>query len=67
VTICISEVNTAAAVPIIELAVVEASGSASVCKPCLLDPFENSVELGITNVESIVVAVEWELPRPMLK
>ena len=58
VTVRVLEINASAAIPVIELAVVEAPGSAAVRKPSLLDALEDSVELGVAHVEGIVVTVK---------
>ena len=52
------EIDAAATVPVIELAVIEAPGGAAVCEPRLLDALEDGVELGIVNVEGVVVTAE---------
>ena len=52
------EIDAAATVPVIELAVIEAPGGAAICEPGLLDALEDGVELGIANVEGVVVTVE---------
>ena len=54
----ISEIDATAAVPVIEFAVVEAPGGAAVCEPRLLDALEDGVELGIADVEGVVVTTE---------
>src|SRR6516162_404081 len=55
------EVDAAAAVPIVELAVVEAPGRAAVAQALRFDPAEDPVELAVIDVERIVMAVETAL------
>ena len=52
------EIDAAAAVPVIELTVIEAPGGAAICEPRLLDALEDGVELGIADVEGVVVTAE---------
>jgi hypothetical protein len=58
VAVRVFEIDTAATVPVIELTVIEASRSAAVCEPSLLDAFEDGVELGIADMEGVVVTAE---------
>jgi hypothetical protein len=58
VAVQIFEINPAATVPIIELAVIEAPGGAAISEADLLDPLEDGIELGIANVKGVVVPLE---------
>src|SRR2546429_3226504 len=58
VSVRVLEIDAAAAAPIVELAVVEAPGRAAVAEARLLDAAEDSVELGVGNVEREVVTLE---------
>src|SRR5262249_52246574 len=55
-TVRIPEIDPAAAVPVVELTVVEAPGGAAVRNPRLLDARQDRVELGLAHVEGVVVA-----------
>src|SRR5262249_16001679 len=58
VTVRILEVDAAAAVPVVELAVIQAPGGAAVRNPRLLDTPQDCVELGLAHVEGVVVALK---------
>jgi len=58
VAVQILEINPAATVPIIELAVIEAPGGAAISEADLLDALEDGIELGIANVKGVVVTLE---------
>src|SRR5262245_45782771 len=58
VAVQVFEIDAAATVPVIELAVIEAPGGAAVCESRLLDALEDGVELGVVNVEGVVVTAE---------
>src|SRR5205807_1839565 len=45
-------------VPIVELAVIETPGSAAVDDPGILDAAQDGIELGVADVESVVMALE---------
>src|SRR5205085_12026329 len=57
-TVRVLEINAAAAIPIVELAIVEAPRSAAIRDLRLLDATENGIKLGIAHVEGIVVALK---------
>ena len=57
-TVGILEINASAAVPVIELAVVETPGSAAIGELGVAYPLEDCVEFGIADVKGIVVAFE---------
>src|SRR5215470_3191497 len=54
----VTKIDAAAAVPIIELTVVEAPRCAAVHQLRLANAAENGIELGIADVEGVVVALE---------
>jgi hypothetical protein len=58
VAVWVFEIDAAAAVPVIELTVIEAPGGAAVCEPRPLDALEDGVELGIADVEGVMVTAE---------
>ena len=57
------KIDAAAAVPIVELAVFEAPGRAAEGDFRLLDAVEDSVELAVADMESVVVALELRSRR----
>src|SRR6516165_7145265 len=54
----VAEIDAAAAVPIIELTVVEAPRCAAVHQLRLANAAQNGIELGFADVEGVVVALE---------
>jgi len=54
----VAKIDAAAAVPVIELTVVETPGCAPVGELRLANAAEDGIELGIANVEGVVVALE---------
>src|SRR5262245_62857431 len=58
VAVRVFEIDAAATIPVIELAVIEAPGGAAVSESGLLDALEDGVELGVVNVEGVVVTTE---------
>jgi|SRR6516165_5165694 len=54
----VAKIDAAAAVPIIELTVVETPRCAAVRQLRLANAAQNSIELGIVDVEGVVVALE---------
>ena len=58
VVVQVFEINPAATVPIVELAVIEAPGGAAISEADLLDALEDGVELGIANMKGVVVTLE---------
>src|ERR1700746_1718508 len=54
----VAKIDAAAAVPIVELTVVEAPRCAAVGELCLANAAEDRIELGIADVEGVVVALE---------
>ena len=58
VTVWVLEVNASAAIPVIELAVIETPRSAPICESSLFDAVEDRVELGVVYVEGVVVAIK---------
>ena len=54
----VAKVDAAAAVPIIELTVVETPRCAAVSQLRLANTAQDCIELGIANVEGVVVALE---------
>ena len=54
----VAKIDAAAAVPIIELTVVEAPRCAAKGELCLANAAEDGIELGIADVEGVVVALE---------
>lgn len=55
------EVDPPSAIPAIEHTIIEAPGSASVRKPSFLNALENGTEFGISDMKSIMMALEGEL------
>jgi hypothetical protein len=55
VAVRILEIDAAAAIPIVELAIVQAPRRAAVGKPRLFDAVENGIEFGIVHVERIMM------------
>src|SRR4029453_9634283 len=58
VAVRVLEIDAAATIPVIELAGIGAPGGAAVCESPLLDALEDGVELGVVNVEGVVVTAE---------
>ena len=58
VAVRVLEIEAAATIPVIELAVIKTPGSAAVCEPSLFDALEDGIELVIANVESVVLTAE---------
>ena len=54
----VAKINAAAAVPVVELTVVEAPRCAAISELRLANAAEDGIELGIADVEGIVVAFE---------
>src|SRR5215472_5071725 len=54
----VAKIDAAAAVPVVELTVVEAPRCAAIGELRLPNAAEDSIELGITNMEGVVVALE---------
>jgi hypothetical protein len=57
-SIRVLEVDASAAAPVVDFAVVEAPGSATIGEPSLLDSTEDRVEFGVGDVKGVVVAVK---------
>src|SRR5438552_6661157 len=58
VSVRVLEIDTAAAAPIVELAVVEAPGRAAIAEAGLADAAKDGVELGVGDMEGEVVTLE---------
>src|SRR5215468_12138848 len=54
----VAEIDAAAPVPVVQLTVVEAPRRAAVAELRVADAAEDSIELGIADVEGVVVALE---------
>ena len=54
----VAKIDAAAAVPVVELTVVEAPRCAAIDQLRLANAAQNSIELGIVDVEGVVVALE---------
>src|SRR6476660_3810008 len=54
----VAKIDAAAAVPVVELTVVEAPRCAAIGELRLANAAENGIELGVADVEGIVVALE---------
>ena len=54
----VAKIDAAAAVPVVELTVVEAPWCAAIGELCLANTAEDGIELGIADVEGVVVALE---------
>src|SRR5215472_12171216 len=54
----VAKIDAAAAVPVVELTVIEAPRCAAIGELRLLNAAEDSVELGVVDVEGVVVALE---------
>src|SRR5688572_19302444 len=61
VAVRIPEIHAPAAVPIVELAILQASRTAAIGHPGLLDAIEDGVELAVADVKGVVVALERSL------
>ncbi|MBU6461347.1 MAG: hypothetical protein KGI99_04565 [Bradyrhizobium sp.] len=57
----VAKIDAAATVPVIELAVLEAPRCAALCELRLANAAEDGIELGVTDVEGVVVALELVL------
>jgi hypothetical protein len=57
-TVRVAKIDAAAPVPVVELAVLEAPRCAAISESRLANATEDGIELGIADVESIVVALE---------
>src|SRR5690348_18268757 len=54
----VAKIDAAAAVPVVQLAIVQAPRRAAIGELRLADAAEDSIELGIADVEGVVVALE---------